>query len=123
MAGELVPLVLIPRFTTYAGKGTFTTVALDVSAFGLVHLATWAGPLLGDTTSGAALTAAVLQHSEDGDDWQVFAPMLSTPNSHMLSSAPLMRRYLRAKLQFVADANDVVALTCWSTGYLERRER
>ncbi|MEJ2202960.1 MAG: hypothetical protein P8170_02490 [Gemmatimonadota bacterium] len=33
MAGELVPLVLIPRYTSYVGDGTFTTIAMDVTEY------------------------------------------------------------------------------------------
>ena len=31
--GLYVPLVMIPRFTTYIGQGTYTTAPLDVSAY------------------------------------------------------------------------------------------
>lgn len=122
MAGELVPLVMVPRFTTYVGAGVFTTVALDVSAFGAVHLATWMGPLIGDTGAGAALTSAELQQSEDGEDWEILFPMIAGADQHDLVMSPLPRRYLRARIELAADTSSVVAVTCWSTGYLERRE-
>lgn len=123
MAGELVPLVLVPRFTTYVGGAVYTTVALDVSAFGTLHLATWMGPLIGDAGTGAAVTAAAIQISEDGDDWETLVSMIPGANQHHLLLAPLMKRFLRARVELAADANNVVAVTCWSTGYLERRER
>jgi hypothetical protein len=123
MAGELVPLVMVPRFTTYVGGAVFTTVALDVSAFGIVRLATWMGPLIGDTASGAALTSAHLQQSEDGDEWDMLLPMINGTDRHELIMAPLTKRFMRARVELAADTSDVVAVTCWSTGYLERRER
>ena len=33
MAGELVPLVLLPRYTTYAGADTFTSIGMDVTPY------------------------------------------------------------------------------------------
>lgn len=123
MAGELVPVVMVPRFTTYVGAGVFTTVALDVSAFEKVHLTTWAGPLIGDPGTGADLTAAVLEESQDGDTWSVYGTLLSLPDAHELTTVLLGKRFLRARVELAADASGVVAMTCWSVGYLERRER
>ena len=120
MAGEIVPLVMIPRFTTYVGEATFTTVALDVSEFGAVQLATWLGPLVGG--AGASVDAR-LEASEDAEVWSALMPMVPAgTDAHSVVHAGLPLRYLRAKLWMTADASDVAAITCWSTGFLERRE-
>ena len=50
MAGELVPLVLIPRYTTYSGAHTFTTIAMDVTDYQSAIVNVWRGALNGGGT-------------------------------------------------------------------------
>ena len=48
MAGRLVPLVLLPRFTSFA-EGIFQTVPMDVSDFQRAIVTVWRGPVPTDS--------------------------------------------------------------------------
>lgn len=47
MAGELTPLVLLPRYSTYVGESTFMTIAMDVTEYEMAIVNCWRGKLLG----------------------------------------------------------------------------
>ncbi|MGQ0612863.1 MAG: hypothetical protein ACT4PV_03840 [Planctomycetaceae bacterium] len=65
MAGKIVPIVLVGRFTTYAGTSIFTTVPMDVSPFESIALSVWRGQLLGTSPT---FTVA-FQQATDKLDW------------------------------------------------------
>ena len=65
MAGELVPLVLLPRYTTYGGDSTFTTIAMDVTDYETAIVNVWRGKLIG-TAPGIGFT---FQESTDQVTW------------------------------------------------------
>jgi hypothetical protein len=66
MAGQLTPLVMLPRFTTYSGATTFKTMPIDVSAYSSAILNIWRGPVAPVSTGTFSLTA---EESTDQDDW------------------------------------------------------
>ena len=123
MAGEYVPLVMIPRFTSYIGAAEYVTVALDVSAFYKFDIAFWCGPLVGDDGTGASLSAT-FETSDDNDTWTEVPeiPAITTPNGHTIGNGLLRPRWLRVKIVLTEDADHVVAITCWAAGQLERRQ-
>ena len=122
MSGLYVPLVLIPRFTSYLGAGQFTTEPLDVTAFSKGVVTVWCGPLIGAT--GASLEF-IFEMAEDPDVWTEFpfVDPIFTPNGSDVVELPLTMRWLRLKLTLDDDAAGVVALTCWAMGSLEKREQ
>ena len=124
MAGLNVPLVMIPRFTSYVGAAAYTTAPLDVSEYGSFVLTVWRGPLVGTPVSGAALSL-VFEQSDDADVWSTFTGVsaITTANANSVVTADLTMRWFRAKVTLTEDANHVVALTCWAVGNLVRRER
>lgn len=121
MAGELVPFVMIPRFTSYFGTSEFTTVALDVSAFQGGSLTLWRGKLIG----GGAF-ALYTETSHDGYTWFGYppgpggTPLPWNPGNDGSVSVGLAftRRYFRVRI--VLTGTDP-AVTCWATGLLEYR--
>ena len=122
MAGEYVPLVLVPRFTSYLGRMSFTTVALDVSAYGRVVVTAWRGPLVGDPAQGASCVME-FQCSDDAQTWKQLpgtSPLLDS--GHDTVSASLRHRYLRVKVTLDKTPDPEVAITCWVVGHLELRE-
>jgi len=123
MAGEYVPLVMMPRFTTYIGEATFETVALDVSEFEKLVLSVWRGPLLGNTGSGASLEIT-FETSDDNEHWAPFpyVPAITTAGGTTVVEVELLQRFLRSKVVLTKDGTDLVALTCWAAGHLDRRE-
>jgi len=115
--GLYVPLVMIPRFTTYVGQATYTSAPLDVNDYVAFTLTVWRGPLLG---SGSTLSC-VFEVSEDADVWSDSGiSAITTANTSSSVSTTLTRRWLRVKVTLTgADS----ALTCWAIGNLERREQ
>lgn len=123
MAGELVPLVLLPRYTTYAGKpgsGTpaFATIAMDVTEYSSAIVNLWRGALVGT----AAALKFNLQESTDQLNWTTcqgttadFAP---SENVETQYTAILNKRWFRITLE-LPNADNV--LSCWAVGFLEQR--
>ena len=69
MAGELTPLVMLPRYTTYAGATEFTTIAMDVTEYSSVILSVWRGPINFESGGAAGTFAITLQESTDQVNW------------------------------------------------------
>ena len=129
MSGELVPLVLLPRYTTYAGKpGSgntyFSTIALDVTQYQNAIMNVWRGKLVGSTTPGVTFW---FEESTDQDSWSVCDgspgggsggdPGENTETQYTLT---LKKRWFRVKAE-LGGADNVV--TCWAVGFLEERLR
>jgi hypothetical protein len=117
-AGELVPLVLIPRYTTYAGPGTFTTVAMDVTEYQSALVNVWRGVLNGTTPS----FAISFEESTDQVTWSTCTngsggdPGEDTEDQY---EPELKKRWFRAKI--VTTGTGFVG-TCWAVGFLELRQ-
>lgn len=126
MKGELIPLVMLPRYTSYLGEGTYTTVPLEVTDFAGAALEFWRGPLAGKpqgATFAAYLEEAVEPSPDpaDPDGWKVLASTTADDATSLLKVA-FSRRYLRFRVVLVADlTNGLAAITCWAAGSLERR--
>lgn len=121
MAGELVPFVMIPRFTSYFGTSEFSTVALDVSAYSGGSLTLWRGALV-----GAGSFALYTETSHDGYEWFPYplggggSPVPWDPGDNAATAVTLLfdRKYFRVRL--VLTGTDPF-VTCWCAGMLERR--
>jgi len=119
MAGELVPLVMMPRYTTLAGASTFTTIAMDVTQYQTAILNVWRGRLI---TSGTF--ACTCEESTDQDTWSDCAGTNTvsydpTQETEGQVSATLKKRWFR--LRIVLGGTDSQA-TLWAVGFLEQRE-
>ena len=123
MAGELTPLVLLPRYSTYVGASTagkeFVTIAMDVTEFQSAILNCWRGKLLG-TSPTFALT---FQESSDQLNWTTCAGTNVSAydpgeEAEGQSNAVLTKQWFRVK---VVLGGTSPAGTCWAVGYLERR--
>jgi hypothetical protein len=118
MAGELVPLVLLPRFTTLAGEQDLYTVAMDVTAFEKALVNVWRGAMLGTTPE----FRVTFQESTDQFNW--FTCGNTTANYQVTASTETQfqpeftKRWFRLKVTLV-DSGAVA--TCWAVGFLEER--
>jgi len=118
MAGELVPLVMLPRYTTYAGDSTFTTVAMDVTDYQKAILNVWRGKLVG---SGPTFDIS-FEESTDQDSWTVCTngsggdPGTETEAQY---TPDLNKRWFRVKITL--GGSSPIA-TCWAIGFLEMRQ-
>jgi hypothetical protein len=117
MAGDLVPLVLFPRYSTFAGAGDNTTIAMDVTEYQSAIVNVWRRAMLGSGTT----FQVTLQESTDQDNWTdctgggAFDP---GAGQEVQATATLKKRWFRLKLA-LAGASAVV--TCWAVGALEQR--
>ena len=118
MAGELVPTVMFPRFTTLSGAGTYTTAPLQVTRYAELRLNVWRGPLIGTTPT----ILFTIQESIDRENWttcsgtSAFDPGSETEDQE---TATLTKRWMRLKAVL---AGTDAGVTCWATGGLELRE-
>ena len=117
MAGELIPLVLLPRYTTYAGATSFTTVAMDVTDYQSAIVNVWRGPSVGGATY-----AIKFQESTDQDNWTTCDngtggdPGADTEAQY---TPNLKKRWFRAHIT-ITGTDPVVS--CWAVGFLELRQ-
>ena len=119
MAGELVPVVMVPRYTTFCGQTSFYTIAMDVTRYEIASLVAWRGPLVGT----APTFEVACEESTDGFVWatcggtnvSAYDPGANTEGP---ITASLSRRYFRLKIT-LGGTNPVG--TCWVTGSLVLR--
>jgi hypothetical protein len=117
MAGELVPLVLIPRYTTYAGATSFETIGMDITEYEQAILSFWRG-------AGVGMTSVTITCEESIDqlNWTTCGggpfsdPGASTEGQF---EPTFSKRWFRIKLTL---AGSGPVLTCWCIGFLMRRE-
>ncbi len=117
MAGLYVPLVLVPRYTTYTGNNTFTTIGMDVSDFEKAVVSFW-------RSSGIPTVALTIdfQESMDQQTWSSCAGgAFSDPgaNTEVQFNVTLTKRWFRISLTL---GNAASAITCWCIGFLMQRE-
>jgi hypothetical protein len=129
MAGELVPLVLLPRYTTYAGLISaefFTTIAMDVTQYESAIVNFWRGKIVG-TAGSPHLFIVKFEESTDQVSWTECAgsPDGSTitypvENVEKQYTLELKKRWFRIKVQ-LGNADNIAS--CWAVGFLEERLR
>lgn len=117
MAGELVPLVLIPRYTTYAGVETFTTIGMEVTDYEKALVNVWRGPL-----AGGGAFVVTFEESTDGTKWTTCTG--ATPgdpgeDTETQYTPSLNKRWFRVKIELTG--TDPV-VTAWGLGFLQMRE-
>ena len=117
MAGLLVPLVLIPRYSTYAGPTTFTTIGMDVSEYEKAIVSYW-------RSVGANLGTIAVSFEESMDQitWTACAggPYTDPGASTEAQFQPVIsKRWFRVTI-ILTGANSVCS--CWCIGFLQQRE-
>jgi hypothetical protein len=119
MAGRSVPVVLIPRWTSYIGAGTFPTAPIPVAAYSKLVL-----DFMGGTLPGGVGTASfVCRESNDLATWSVCGgstPTFPGPFSETQWQFDITMAWLRFDVQLVGAG---AALTCYGQGYFELREK
>jgi hypothetical protein len=128
MAGVQVPLVLLPRYTTYAGvtvggdPAFFTTVGMEVTRYASATVSVWRGPILGGG-SPAPTMSFNFEESTDLSNWTACGTSGGTsapePNEESTTVVTLRKRWFRLRVLLTGDAPVV---NCWAVGFLEERE-
>ena len=130
MAGEIVPLVMIPRFTTYAGHASFVTtpmefitVPLDVAKYSRAVLTVFRGPLVGATEPTPATFSLVFETSHDGVAWFELHTPITTASDTTNLDLVLDRRWFRVRVGITVSSAPASkgAITCWAAGSLVSR--
>jgi hypothetical protein len=110
--------VIMPRFTTLVGQATFTTMPMDVSAYGGAQFQVWRGPFR-VSDGGVGTLNVYLEESLDTQTW-VTGP--STPAAYPVNpfetkffSYDFRLRWFRLRI-VTTGANPIV--TCWAEGLL-----
>ena len=134
MAGKSVPLVMLPRYSTFAGLTAatpypgFKTVAMDVSDYQSAVLNVWRGRLVlgvGITTT-FALTA---EESTDQETWSTCAGTNCSsfdpgPDTEGQVTATLKKRWFRVRVALaLTQGSAFPQITCWAVGFLEQRKK
>jgi len=121
LVGAMVPVVMLPRFTSYVGPGSYSTAPMDVTAFDYGEVTFWRGPLVGGATTDPFL--AYLEESHDTLTWTAATPSLpiTAVNTFTRQVLTLTKRWFRVRVVLDDDANGVVALTMWMAGALQAR--
>lgn len=120
MAGELVPLVMLPRYSSFAAAATtdFITIAMDVTEYERAILNLWQATM---TAGNAAVY--YFEESTDGLAWTecsgVTQPVSLTPGTESQFKPDLNKRWFRIRVRLTGSS---AAVTCWAVGFLERRE-
>ena len=124
MAGELVPLVMLPRYTTYAGTKPnigFTTVGMDVTEFDAAILNIWRGAMLG---GGSPLFKVNCEESTDQNTWTICTGTTEDTevdeDEELQFNPELTKRWFRLRIEISGTAPVV---SCWGVGFLVQRLR
>ncbi len=114
MARPTVPIVLIGRFTTFAGTTDCVTLPVSVQQYDRAELTCWCGGM----EAGVTFEATV-QGSTDGVTWADLNTFLFTASSEHTVGLDLTRPLMRAVVSLSGGTFPVV--TCYLTGVLIRR--
>ena len=119
MAGDYVPLVLIPRYTSYVGAGVFTTIGMEVQDYSKAVVNVWRGNMTGTTPT----FGVTFEESTDQSTWTTCGgtTAMSDPGAvtEAQYTAVLTKRWFRVSLTL---GGTDPAVSAWALGFLEMRE-
>lgn len=116
MLDNSVPVVLIGRFTTFAGASTFATLPVNVVPYEKARIHLWRGKM--PATSGFLLT---LQESMDQDSWSTLISGDPGADTEMALDADLTMSWLRATVELTDSGGNHPSATCYAVGDLIAR--
>ena len=117
MAGELVPLVLLPRYSTFVGALVFTTIGMEASNYSKAIVNVWRGSMTGTSPT----FGAVFEESTDQNTWTTCVNGTGGDpgaDSEQQYTPDLSMRWFRIKVTL---AGTDPAVSCWAMGFFERR--
>lgn len=122
MSGKNVPVVLVPRFTSYVSVGFFYTIPIPVAAYDALVLDFWHGTLNGPTPA----MYLYLDESNDGTFWTptVGPTVIPSPFNPLAGEYQIRRFLTKGWFRLGVELTGLnVAVTCWASGFLELREK
>lgn len=111
-----VPLVLLPRYTTFAGASTFTTSPVRIEGYDESQMFVWRGRIV-----SAGTFSFVLQESMDQQRWTDLIAGDPGSEQEATYTSALTRLWLRAKVVLGSDPADFPTVSCYAVGFLIRR--
>ncbi len=118
MAGPTtIPIVLIGRYTTFAGQTTYSTVPIEVSAYESIEVFAWRAAMA-DVNWTFQLS---VEESTDLVAWTQVAGGTLLPESETRYAGPISRGWLRAVVDLAGSVGDFPVVTCYLVGQLVRR--
>ena len=116
MLQTTVPVVLLGRYSTFAGTGTFTGLPVDVTEFDSIELNVWRGAL----PAGVSF-AFKLEASLDGDNWSNLIQGDPGTNTEVLYDQSLKAfPWIRTVVTLSTTGTHPVA-SCYAVGLLIKR--
>jgi hypothetical protein len=117
MNGEILPLVMLPRYTSFVGATSFKTAPLESSAFANATLTLWRGKLVG---TGTPTFTAFFETSNDTVTWSSLVPAGVDPgeDTALVVATPLKQAWFRLKIVLTGTN---VGVGCWCAGHVELR--
>lgn len=116
MPESMVPVVLVGRFSTFAGQSVFATLAVNVVAYETAMINVWRGRL-----GGTTMFLFALEESNDQTVWTTLISGDPGQETEVLMAAALTKSWLRAKV-VLADPAAVPVATCYAVGDLGLRK-
>jgi len=111
-----VRAILLPKYTTYAGAGTYRSPPISVVEYDSFELVAWRGAL----PSGATFEVLV-EESVDRISWIGLASGDPGEHQELELSGTITRLWLRAKV-LLGTTGDFPVATCWLSGLLVPRQ-
>lgn len=120
MAGVQVPLVLLPRYTTYVAEGGYTTIGMDISAYRRASISVWRNAMIGSSSPTFKFT---FEESMDQVNWSTCADTSAdnelSDGEEKVFAPSFAKRWFRIRVVLNGTSPGV---TCWAVGFLEERE-
>ena len=115
MEGVAVPVVIIPRYSSFVGVNVFTTQPLLVEEFSKAQIVFFRSGM----DAGASFSAS-FQTSQNQQDWfdDPGSPITSVATED-IHEVDLPRKWFRIRIEL---SGSDPAITCWAAGLLIRRE-
>lgn len=110
-------VVLLPRFSTFAGSD-FRTLAINVMAYDEIDLYVWRGDMITGATFDFTLEASV-----DQEVWETLSTVSPSAGAEARIGSDLTKPWLRAFVELGATGSDFPVATCYAVGKLIRRRR
>lgn len=119
--GKAVPVVMIPRFTTFVGPSPiYFTSPVRVEAYDQALITVYRGPISG---SGGSVGFSFLESTDrDPNYWSIIDENVDPgSNAQTQVVATLTKRWFR--MGIILGGTTPNGVTCWAQGFLLRRER
>lgn len=126
MIGQQIPLILVPRYTSYMGAGDYLSAPIDVTPYSEGSVTVWRGELLGGGPPPPSFKFYV-QVSTDAKAWSDWPLHVQGSNDYVdpgtdatiLAPFPCDRRWIRARV--VLGGGSSPAVSCWAAGFVVQR--